>query len=157
MDTKPSRTRTASAVIAGLVAMAAAACTPSPESSTSTESCAPTGTAIGDVTVRIIDAPPGSTLTVEQMWHLNPGGGPTEDAGSFTQALGGLQADQIRVLPDNFRPYPDRCLHFFPDPGVRYQVTMVAADPATQLLFALGYRPEPAILGFPRGTLPPSI
>jgi hypothetical protein len=130
-----------------LLGLTAVACTPSPESSSAVEVCAPPGTAIAAATVRVIEAPWGATVTVESAWHLYPGQGPIEDSGVVETVIGGLGEGQIHQLSDGFLPYPDRCLHVFPANGARVQVTLIAADPITQLAWAAGYRPGPAILG----------
>jgi hypothetical protein len=143
------RTRSILAVGALAVGLVVAACTPSPPVTGPSEACAPDGTIVSRVVVTTLSAPPGATLTAQLDWHLYPGGGPLEDAGTYETTLP-LVTGATVDLPASPQPDPGRCTRLVASAGASYQVTVVA-DPVRTLLRAAGlFPPNPnAVYGSP--------
>ena len=138
---------TAAGVI--LLGLAVMGCTPSPQASATSRVCVPSDVIALRVVVSVISAPSGATMDGFMHWHLYPGGGPVEDAGTYSFALPGVTTGAVLNVPA--RPDPGRCLFLSASAGVTYQATVVA-DPAATLLLALGLSPiDPNVLN---GSLP---
>jgi hypothetical protein len=140
--------RTAFASAAALASLALVACTPSSPTSGASEACAPAGTIVSRIVVTTLSAVPGATLTAKLDWHLYPGGGPFEDAGTYEVTMP-LASGTTVDLPLTTQPDPGRCVRLEGSGGT-YQVTVVA-DPVRTLLRAAGLLPPNpnAIYGSP--------